>query len=109
MAKTKKKVVAPKQSITQVEIMREMKLHKKLRGYTLDDIEDVISVYKETLKKQLKKGKKIIIRDFITLDPVEVPEKKDWVSPIDGKKRTIPARTRVCVRVGRGLKEYVQK
>ena len=50
---------------------------------------------------------KVIKKNYLTIEGKKVEGKKDWISPLTGKKYTIDPSVRVYVRVGRGFKQYI--
>lgn len=77
----------------------------QLKGkLSLADVVRVLTMEQAVTIEYLKKGYRVCKRDFLTLEPRYQEGQKEWTSPLDQKTYTIPAKLKVCARVGRGLK-----
>ncbi|XMB67145.1 hypothetical protein RI065_01105 [Mycoplasmatota bacterium zrk1] len=62
--------LVPIKSICQLDRERV----KKLRGYTLNEVSEIL----DTEKQAVKKRKRVVMRNFLTLTPRLIPKRK-WV------------------------------
>ncbi|XMB85434.1 HU family DNA-binding protein [Mycoplasmatota bacterium WC44] len=91
-------------SMTQLDIGRE--IVRKLRGYTLKEVLEILDIEKQVIRIAIKRKKRVVLRNFLTFETAVMPERK-WKSALDGKTRTSPSKLRILVRPGKGFKDYV--
>jgi|SRR5690554_3803231 len=107
---TKKKVKEQNEksvpTVTQLDVARE--IAKKVRGFTLEDIQRIINAEQEVTLKYLKRGKKVVKKNYLILTPIDVAP-REWTSPLNGKQYSLPARKSVSVKLGKKLKDVVNR
>ncbi|MBR2881115.1 MAG: HU family DNA-binding protein [Prevotella sp.] len=107
---TTKKAALPKAVQTTPTSIDQMSIAKKVAGRLGLKLTDVMLVIEEEQKltmEYVKMGCKVIKKNYLTIEGKKVEGKKDWISPLTGKKYTIDPSVRVYVRVGRGFKQYI--
>ncbi len=107
---TTKKAALPKTTQTTPTSIDQMSIAKKVAGRLGLKLTDVMLVIEEEQKltmEYVKMGCKVIKKNYLTIEGKKVEGKKDWISPLTGKKYTIDPSVRVYVRVGRGFKQYI--
>lgn len=77
-------------------------------GMKKKDAEAMVDAFVEVVKEALKKGDKVALIGFGTWG-VRERAKRNGVNPRTGKKISIPAKTVPYFKVGKDLKEAVQK
>jgi len=88
--------------------MMVKEIFDKLGGkISLADIDRVLKMEQALTVEYLLNGYRVCKRDFLTLDPVEQPARV-WTSPLNQKTYNIPKKTKICVRVGRGLNRLLK-
>jgi nucleoid DNA-binding protein len=90
------------QTVSHLEVARE--IAKKLRWPTINDILEIINAEQEVTINFLKKGKRVIKRNYLILTPRELPG-KELHSPLSGKTHVVPPKKTVSVRLGKKLKD----
>jgi hypothetical protein len=94
------------QTIDQMSMARQIAKKLSLK------LTDVISVVEEEQKltmEYVKMGYKVVKKNYLTLEGKKTLGKKDWVSPLTGKKYVLEPSIRVLVRVGAGFKQFVSQ
>lgn len=107
---TTKKAAVSKTAQTTPTSIDQMSIAKKVAGRLGLKLTDVMLVIEEEQKltmEYVKMGCKVIKKNYLTIEGKKVEGKKDWISPLTGKKYTIDPSVRVYVRVGRGFKQYI--
>ena len=94
-----------------VKTIDQMTIARLIAGQLNLKLSDVISVIESEQKltmEYVRMGYKVIKKNYLTIEGRFNEGKKGWVSPLNGKTYSIPAKTRVLVRVGVGFKHFVE-
>ncbi|XMB85850.1 HU family DNA-binding protein [Mycoplasmatota bacterium WC44] len=106
----KKKSKSTKSTPPKLKTMTQQDIYKaisnKLRGFTLSEIKEILDAEKQVIKKAVKQKKRVIMKDYMTLYGKTVESRK-WTSKLDGVERVTDPRIRVCTRIGKGFKTFV--
>ena len=91
-----------------VDQMTLARLVSNKTGLTITEVQEVIELEQKFTMDYIKRGRKVIKKNYLTLTPTVVKEKK-FKSPLDGKQYEIPSRRGVSVKVGAGFKAYISE
>lgn len=100
---TKEQTKKRMKSVDQMTIAR---LVADRTGLTLTEVQQVIELEQKYTMDFIKRNRKVIKKNYLTLTPIVVKGKK-FVSPLNGKEYDMPAHIGVSVRVGTGFKSYI--
>ncbi len=109
--KTDKKPQRPAAKRLAVKTIDQMTFARLISQRLNLKLTDVISIIEEEQKltmEYVKMGYKVIKKNYLTIEGRFFDGKKNWTSPLNGKTYTIPAKTRVLVRVGVGFKHFIE-
>lgn len=101
---TAKKTVTVK-TIDQMTFARLIAQRLNLK---ISDVLNVIEAEQKLTMEYVKMGYKVIKKNYLTIEGRHYEAKKNWVSPLNGLTYSIPAKTRILVRVGVGFKHYIE-
>jgi hypothetical protein len=90
-------------SVDQVTIA---KLIATRLGMNATQVYEIIELEQKTTMSFVKKGYKVVKKNYLTLSPVNRPGYK-LASKLNGKLYVVPDRTTVRVRVGIGFRSYL--
>lgn len=105
--KTTKTTPAKKLTVKTIDQMTIARLISQRLNVKLTDAISVIEEEQKLTMEYVKMGYKVIKKNYLTIEGRFVEGKKNWVSPLNGKTYTLPAQTRVLVRVGVGFKNFI--
>ena len=109
--KTENKTTKPAAKRLAVKTIDQMTFARLIAQKLDIKLTDVINVIEEEQKltmEYVKMGYKVIKKNYITIEGRYYDGKKNWVSPLNGKTYTLPAKTRILVRVGVGFKHFIE-
>jgi hypothetical protein len=75
-------------------------------GMNASQVYEIIELEQKTTMSFVKKGYKVVKKNYLTLAPVKRPSYK-LASKLNGKVYEVPDRTTVRVRVGIGFRNYL--
>ncbi len=75
-------------------------------GLTITEITEIIELEQKLTMSFIKKGRKVIKKNYLTLTPCIV-KSRSLKCPLNSKDYEIPAHLSVTVRVGSGFKAYL--
>ena len=105
--KTTKATTAKKLAVKTIDQMTIARLIAQRLNVKLSDAISVIEAEQKLTMEYVKMGYKVIKKNYLTIEGRLGEAKKNWVSPLNGKTYTLPAKTRVLVRVGVGFKNFI--
>lgn len=82
------------------------KINRELEGTTKKAVREVFDKVVGIITESLASGEKVSITGFMSMEPVEVPE-RECRNPHDGGKILLPAHKKIKVKIGKSLKEAV--
>ena len=94
-----------KQSVDQLTVA---KIVASRLGMNVSTVVDIIEMEQKTTMNYIKRGYKVIKKNYITIEP-KAQKGYKFKSGIDGKEHIIPSRTGIKVRIGEGFKSYVNE
>ncbi len=98
--------MAKKKVFTKTEIIRT--IQKNMPERTLSEIQEVIELEHEIIRKAVRNGNRVQINGFISATLKTMPARK-LKSPIDGKVYDVSETKTASIRVGKRFKEEVNK
>ena len=105
--KEKKEVVkSKKEKIRTVDQMTIARLISNKTGLTITEIQEVIELEQKFTMDYIKRGRKVVKKNYLTLTPNIIKGKK-FISPLNGVEYELPPRMGVIVKVGAGFKAYI--
>lgn len=85
-----------------------MRLISQRLNLKLTDVIGIIEEEQKLTMEYVKMGYKVIKKNYLTIEGRFFEGKKSWTSPLNGKTYSLPAKTRVLVRVGVGFKHFIE-
>ena len=105
--KITKTTTAKKLTVRTIDQMTIARLISQRLNVKLSDAISVIEAEQKLTMEYVKMGYKVIKKNYLTIEGRFTEGKKNWVSPLNGKTYTLPASTRILVRVGVGFKNFI--
>ena len=105
-AKTKK-TTQPKPTVRTIDQLSFARTIAQKYNLKITEVMQIIEEEQKLTMEYVKLGYKVIKKNYITIEGRKYPQKKGWVSPLNGKTYDIAPRTRVLVRVGSGFQQYI--
>lgn len=104
--KKKRKLKVTVKTIDQLTLARMI---AQKRETTISEVMDIITEEQKLTMQFVGQGYRVIKKNYLTIESKKFEGKKDWISPLNQKKYTIPDRRRVLVRIGDGFKNYINE
>lgn len=98
--------MAKKKVFNKTEIIRT--IQKNLPERTLSEIQEILELEHEVIRKAVRNRNKVQINGFITATLKTAPARK-LKSPINGKVYDVPEMKTASIRVGKRFKEELNK
>lgn len=106
MANKKEQVKNKKEEIKTVDQLTIARMIADKTGLTIAEVTEVIELEQKLTMNFVKRGKKVIKKNYLTLTP-RIVKGKSLKCPINGEVYDVETRRGVSVRVGRGFKAYI--
>lgn len=100
------KIKSNKEKIKSVDQITIARLVAHRTGLSLTEVQQVIELEQKFTMDFIKRNRKVIKKNYLTLTPIIVKGKK-FVSPLDGKEYELTSKRRVSVKIGSGFKSYI--
>ena len=106
MAKTtiQKKTETKTRTVDQLSFARLIAQKFNLK---ISDVTKVIEEEQRLTIEYVRLGYRVIKKNYLTIESRKYAEKKNWVSPLDGKTYTLAPTTKILIRAGEGFKNVV--
>ena len=98
--------VIRKEKIRSVDQLTIARMISNKTGLTISDVQEVIELEQKFTMDFIKRNRKVIKKNYLTLTPTIIPG-KTFISPLNGQEYYLPSRRGVSIRVGDGFKAYI--
>ena len=106
--KNPQRPAAKRLTVKTIDQMTFARLISQRLDLKLTDVINVIEEEQKMTMEYVKMGYKVIKKNYLTIEGRFFEGKKNWTSPLNGKTYSLPAKTRVLVRVGVGFKHFIE-
>ena len=96
----------PKPSIKTIDQLSLARAIAQKFNFKITEVLEIIEEEQKMTMEYVKLGYKVIKKNYLTIEGRKYPERKGWISPLNGQKYDLPAHTKVLVRIGAGFQQF---